>query len=91
MEYNLLIFEPGSSKKILIQYHSTFPFIAISKGDLLDPRDWGAAAQAHEALRVTEVKHSLWGKPKPSSSDHDEKSAADHRILVFTEEVNHTG
>jgi hypothetical protein len=40
MEYILEIYEPGRTRDVWITFTSDSPFIAISKGEILNPGTW---------------------------------------------------
>ena len=74
--YKVEIYYPKSRKDIFHTFESSDPFMAIGKGDLLDPSEWAGTWSAIRLLRVIEVLHVLREK--------DEQ--IEHKAMVYTEE-----
>jgi hypothetical protein len=87
MRYRLFIYKPGGKKTVAHTLESDSPFLAINKGDLLNPRCWGEQASTNLAedkaqfrygimLQVTGLEHFI--------VESDGKVVS-HGMGVFTE------
>ncbi len=79
-KYVLEIYEPGSIYNPWIAYESASPFMALSKGDLVNPGPWTDTMHPKDVARITGLEHIVL--------DSGEKII--HKILVFTELVPNT-
>jgi hypothetical protein len=76
-KYAIEIYYPGSTENVWVSYYSDSPFLAISKGDMINPAHF-ADASAEAMLRVTSVEHIVWSEP-----DQQPK----HKICIYTEDI----
>src|ERR1700722_8751310 len=90
-KYKLQIYFPGSLETALLVLESDTPFMAISKGDFLNPRFW--SSHANDLLNQ-ETKHLRYGAVLRcvgvehfivEGMDGKEGTAVCHVFNVFTE------
>lgn len=74
--YVVEIYYPKSRKDIFHTFESSTPFMAIGKGDLLDPSEWSGAWSPIRFLQVIQVAHVIREK--------DEQ--IEHKVMVYTAE-----
>jgi len=74
--YGVEIFKPDNAHDLLIEFSSDSPFMAISKGDILNTALWPKIGQ--RALRVVCVEHLIWESTGGPTR---------HRLSVYTTEV----
>jgi hypothetical protein len=74
--YVVEVYYPKSRKDLLHTFESSTPFMAIGKGDLLDPSEWSGNWSPIRFLQVAQVVHVLREK--------DEQIV--HKAMVYTEE-----
>lgn len=78
--YMLEIYLPGSADDVWVSFESDAPFMAIAKGDILNPVAFPESPSPMKMCRVTSIEHILWANPDRPC----------HKILVFTEELENT-
>ncbi len=76
-KYSLEIFHPGGGYDVWVVFTSDTPFLAISKGDIINTANF-PNADTQKSLRVVSVEHIIW-----SLQDGQSK----HKIDVYTEEI----
>lgn len=81
VRYSLEIYEPGSAYDPWVNFLSNSPFLAISKGDIINPGTWDNSQSPMKVLKVLNVEHMIW----EIENDH-----ITHKLCVFTEEVEGT-
>lgn len=79
-KYIVEIYTPNSANDVWALFESDTPFMAISKGDILNPALLVGSQSPMKVCRVINVEHILW--------DHGD--GVKHKILIFTEEVEGT-
>lgn len=72
LPFRIEIHSPSNDKDLIISFESQNPFMAISKGDILNPS--GGEGAPKTMLRVKRVEHSVYGEPDVF-----------HVIVVYTE------
>jgi hypothetical protein len=77
-KYILEIYEPNSVHDLWVVFESLTPFLAISKGDLMNPSIWPGSQAPMKILRVVEVEHIIW----------ENENEIKHKLMVYTEEVD---
>ncbi len=75
---SLLVYEQGD-KTPLIGFESDTPFVAVNKGDLLDPTGWPATGIGGAKFRVERVEHLIGQK--------EGRGLAFQRVTVFTQKI----
>ncbi len=78
--YQLEIYEAGSADDVVANVESDAPFMAISKGDLINLVDSTAEASGKHILRVVGLEHMLWRTD----------GSLRHKLCVFTENLENT-
>jgi hypothetical protein len=78
-KYSLEIYEPGSHDTCWVVFNSSTPFMAINKGDIINPNVWEGSRSPMFVLRAVKIEHIIWESPKT----HEAK----HKVMVFTEEI----
>jgi hypothetical protein len=78
-DYYLEIYHPGSRRNCWMEFTSSTPFMAINKGDIVNPGIWPGSQVPTKALRVTGVEHVIW----------DQGGQAKHKVMVFSEAVDY--
>ena len=73
---------PGAFEDMWVSYKSENPFMAISKGDIINPSVWPDSQSPMEVLRVVNVEHIIWDVPNTNQIKH--------KICVYTQEVEGT-
>jgi hypothetical protein len=73
-DYLLEIYEPESSKELLIAFRSASPFMTFECGSLIDQSEWGLPGRF---LRVVSVAHGI-----------AETDVITHKVRLFTEAVD---
>ncbi len=77
MKYTLEIYEPGSTLDVLMTFDAKSPFVAISKGDILNPAFFHSYDNnPAKVLVVTNIEHILW--------QHEGADEPTQKILIFT-------
>lgn len=76
-KYAIEIYYPGSTENVWVSFYSDSPFLAISKGDIINPGMF-PDANADSMLRVTSVEHIVWSEPDQHSK---------HKICIYTEDI----
>jgi hypothetical protein len=79
-KYVLEIYEPGSIYNPWVSYESLFPFMALNRGDFINPGPWTDTTHPKDVARITGLEHLVM-------------EAGDkiiHKVLVFTELVPNT-
>ncbi len=76
-KYVMDVYYPESRKDVWVSFESTTPFMAVGKGEVIDPSVWSASRSPIRVLRVSEVHHSI--------SQTDEQ--IEHKVELFTEEA----
>ncbi len=79
-KYALEIYEPGSIYNVWTHVESHAPFMALNKGDLINPGPWTDTMHPKEVVKVTGIEHIL--------IETGDKMI--HKVLVFTELVPNT-
>ncbi len=74
--YTVEVYYPKSRKDVFRTFESSTPFMAIGKGDLLDPSEWSGAWSAIRLLQVVQVVHVL----------REQNEQIVHKAMVYTEE-----
>jgi hypothetical protein len=77
-EYTLEIYEPNSIHDLWVFFKSSTPFLAISKGDLMNPSIWPGSQAPMKILRVVDVEHIIW----------ENENEIKHKLMLYTEEVD---
>jgi hypothetical protein len=80
VEYHLEIYLPGSADDVWVSFQALQPFMAFSKGDILNPGLWTGSKAPMRVLRILNVEHIVW-----EASGH-----ISHKVMLFTEEVEGT-
>ncbi len=75
--YIVEVYYPKSRKDVFRTFESSTPFMAIGKGDLLDPSEWSGTWSAIRLLQVVQVVHVI--------RERDEQ--IEHKAMVYTEEA----
>lgn len=78
----LEVYQPGSFDDVFQYLESDTPFMAISRGDIVNPGLWDGSQSPMKVLRVVNVEHIIW--------KNETTGGARHKVLVFTEEVEGT-
>jgi hypothetical protein len=76
VRYLLEIYVPGNVDSLLANFEAESPFMAISKGDFLNPRSW-YGADKYKLLRAVNVEHILL----------EGETRTTHKVCVFTESL----
>jgi hypothetical protein len=79
-KYSLEIYKPNNARDWWVHFSSNTPFLAISKGDIINPATWRDSEAPMKVLKVVSVEHSI--------SEADDHYL--HKICVFTKEVEGT-
>lgn len=74
--YIVEVYYPKSRKDVFHTFESSTPFMAIGKGDFLDPSEWSGTWSAIRLLQVVQVVHVI--------RERDEQ--IEHKAMVYTEE-----
>ena len=80
-KFTLEIYAPGSTMTTWEVFESDTPFLAINKGDLINPGVWEGSQSPMKILRVVNLEHIIWKSIN---------SKAKHKLLVYTEEIEGT-
>ena len=89
-EYILEIYEPGGRDLVILAVKSTTPFMAIRRGDIINPATLGTFSDFPDpgisgVLRVVNVEHIL-----SRTEWRTEKLGIKHKICVSTREEPNT-
>lgn len=83
--YTLHIYAPDSDDEVWMRFGSDSPFLALSKGDLINPAIWPDTERRvlaeQNMLRVVDVEHIIW----------EAEEQIKHAVLVYTEEIEGGG
>lgn len=83
MKYIIEIYTPNSASDVLANFEADAPFIAIGKGDILNPAFFPSYDKNPEkVLRVIGIEHIIW--------QHEGQEAPTQKILLFTREENNS-
>jgi hypothetical protein len=80
--YILEIFEPNSIDTVLITFETNSPFMAINRGDIINPNIWPTAKTLEFILQVTNLQHIIWDSPMDN--------CVKHKLCVYTKQVPNT-
>ncbi len=77
--YMLEIYEPGSTRDVMVLFESETPFLPINEGDIINSRVWPHPEYTGKVYRATgPAEHIIWT---------NEAGETRHKVLIFTEEV----
>ena len=78
-KYMLEIYRPNNADDVWVVFESDTPFMAMSKGDILNPGIWDDSHAPMKVLKIVNVEHAIW-----------DVTGLKHKIMIYTEEVEGT-
>lgn len=77
-QFILEIYEPGSTSDPAVVFESDQPFMAFSRGDLINPRTWPNNSVGNVLLRIVAIEHLFW----------EASLVIKHKVLIYTDTVD---